>query len=242
MIDRILAVSIAEMDQKDKWSLQNIPLFTHTEGYDPKYSEHNQARDRIEYLTRRRNEANREALARYPDTQHILAIDSYYVQKANEISRLIEAYKALSSSQECIIGASTWYYDKSRVRPVYRFYDYWSTPEMEKRTWSRLRDLPTGLIRVTSVGACYIYPKWVWQEYGYSIPEPFPDGGIFHNWLCKKSGLPVFLDCDARLWRTHADSPGILEVGLFDRIRRTLRLGHRLNRFVLAPLRGARNA
>jgi len=208
-------------------------LFTYTEGYDPKYSEHNKARDRIEYLTRRRNLANKEAVSEYPAAEHVLAIDSYYVRRVRSVSHLIETYKTLSYSQECIVGASTWYVDKSRIRPVFRFYDIWSTPEMKHRIWKQQQDLPTGRLSVSSVGACYIYPKWVWEKYGYGIPEPFPSAGIFHNWLCVKSGLPVFLDCDARLWRTHADSPGILESSILDRLRRTLRIGHRVNRFLL---------
>lgn len=239
--DEIVAVCIANIDQSYLWKMRDVRLFTYVGGYDPRFSTHNKARDRLEYLTRRRNEANEKALSAHPGAKHILAIDSFYLHRTSEISRLLDAYRTLSVPRECILGASTWYYDQSKVRAVYRFYDFWSTPEMEGKAWRRFRDLPTGLLPVSSVGACYIYPRWVWEKYGYGIPEPFPDSGIFHNWLCKKSGLPVFLDCDVRLWRSHADSPGILEVGLFDRIRRTLRLGHRLNRFVLAPLRESRN-
>ena len=180
--------------------------------------------------------ANQEALSRYPTAEHVLAIDSFYLRRADAISRLLETYKTLSSSQECILGASTWYYERARIRPVIRFYDIGSTPEMEGLSWLRLQDIPSGLIRVSSVGACYIYPKWTWIKHGYAIPEPFPSGGIFHNWLCKESGLPVFLDCDVRLWRSHADNPDIIESGLLDRIRRTLRVRHRFNRFVLRRL------
>lgn len=222
---------MSSKDESKNWHL-HLPLVCHTDGYDPRFSTHDESRERVDYLTNRRNQANSLAVSKYPDAEHILAIDSYYLGCTEAILELVERYEALSSFGECILGASTWYYDFSRIRPRIRFYDIWSTPEMKRFIASSESRLPLGLTRVSSVGACYIYPVWIWEKYRYQVPDDFPHGGIFHNWLCKNSGLPVYLDYRVRLWRDHTNSD-VPKFSWVQRIRGTLRMKHRVDRFLL---------
>lgn len=219
----LIAVTISS--GSEGWSrIGNIPLFTSTEGDDPRYrsragQKSNSAR--MKHLANRRNIANKKALESYPETEHIMAVDSFYLHQTIALERLVTAY--LSWREECIMGAPTWALHKATLKPKLAFYDTWSTPEMENYTIPPFV-MPSGIVRVSSVGACYIYPRWVWDRYQYQIPEPFPDAGIYHNWLCQKSGLPVFINFDAKLWRTHADNPDIPSYSIPHRALITLRM------------------
>ncbi len=193
------------------WDL-NFPLFVFTDGWKPIYR-HDRSLERIQYLRDRRNRATTEALLTHPGTTDIVAVDSYYLHQTAPLQRLIMDYSRME--QECIMGASTWAVHKIRIFPRTYFYDTWSTPEMENFYVTNVNHLPNGVRRVSSVGACYIFPRSVWDRgVRYEIPE-YPRE-IFHNHLCKASGLPVYLDFDARLWRTPSDS----DVPVYSRIKR----------------------
>ena len=138
----------------------------------------------------------KEALVSYPDAMHILMIDSYYLAQTEEIKKLLQEYENESPSEEHIVGASTWFLDKTRLRPRIRFWDTWITPEAENFR------LPIGgehhdWVKVRAVGACYLYPRRVWEEHHYDVPK---EGGE-HVSLCMASGLPVWLSLNVKLWR-----------------------------------------
>jgi hypothetical protein len=179
--------------------IPNLPFHNYVEGWKP--FEHEKTIERVSYLADRRNKAVAELLDQYPETKHVLMIDSYYLQQGEEVRKLIEEYSNMSlakNGDEGILGASSWVYDKTRVRPRFRFYDGWTTPEgmsLELRKVQR----DGRMIRVRAVGGCYLYPRWVWEKIGYGVPADLH--GCEHNWLCENSGLPVFLSLNVRLWR-----------------------------------------
>src|SRR6266849_11169683 len=121
---RISAVCISR--NTEGWSIQGFPLYNYTEGWKP--FQHEQTRDRVVYLAERRNAAVARALSLFPQTEHILMIDSYYLHQKPQITGLIENYVKMIQSDHpsgCILGASTWILDKTKVRSRIRFYDGW---------------------------------------------------------------------------------------------------------------------
>lgn len=180
-------------------------------------SRQKESRERVEYLADLRNQATAEALKLYPDTEHILSIESFYLKQVDAIRRLIELYDGRS-----IIGASTWYWDRSRILRTARFYDTWSTPGSEKMKFHHFG--PKGILRVESVGSCLIFPRRLWELHGFAVPEPFPEAGCHYNYLCEKSDLPVWLSLDVKLWRDRSTNPDIPEYSWLKRIRCSLHL------------------
>jgi hypothetical protein len=165
------------------------------------------------------NDAVASLINKYPRATHIFYSDTYYLGQTKALRTLLEEYRR--RGEECIIGAAVWCVDRSTLRPRVKYYDRWSSPELEH--YRIPPDLmPKGVQRVSSVGACYIYPVHVWKEHRYGIPEPFPKAGIFHNWLCRKSGLPVYIDFDAILKRTYLDNPGLSTPRLQKRMLNTI--------------------
>ena len=202
---------------RESFAIRDLPYHNYTEGWKP--FGHEKTRQRVSYLAERRNTAATEALSLFPETTDILMIDSYYLQKGEQVGKLISEYVALIAktySGGCILGASSWIYDKTRIWPRKRFYDGWTTPEgiglraeeVEKRG---------GRIRVKAVGGCYLYPRWVWEKIQYGVPEDLH--GCEHNWLCEQSGLPVLLSLNEMLWREP------MAYSLPKRIRMSLHLG-----------------
>ena len=194
----------------------------YTEGWKP-YG-HEKTKERVSYLAERRNRAVAETLALFPETKHVLMIDSYYLQQEKQIRKLIKEYLdiTLTTHREgCILGASSWIYDKTRIWPRYRFYDGWTTPEGSSL---RLEEVEKdgGMIRVKAVGGCYLYPRWVWEKIRYDVPGDLH--GCEHNWLCEQSGLPVLLSLNERMWREPVIYPG------GKRLRMSLNLGRLLGR------------
>jgi hypothetical protein len=189
---------------KDKQSFNlRIPFVSYTENYRP-ITTHDTSPSRISYMTGRYNAAVKHALQDYPETEHILMIDHYYLTFAPEVQLLLEDYKQLG---RCILGASIWYWARRRIRPWIAYYDTLSVPEFEGKKWWRLRNLPNGIVPVTGVGACWVFPRKVWQRTdGFTIPSP-PQAGSSR--CLDTSGYPVLLDCNIRLWRTHQTNPAI---------------------------------
>src|SRR5712692_1185323 len=124
----VTAVCISR--QTETWDYPELPFLCFTEDWKP--FGHEKSKDRIAYLAERRNKAVAKALSIFPSTQHILMIDSYYVHQSEQIRKLVEEYFELSSRpvfRNCIVGASTWIHDSTRMKPRNRFYDNWTTPE-----------------------------------------------------------------------------------------------------------------
>jgi len=206
----------------ETWGISDVPFHNHTGGWKP--FQHEQTTERVRYLAERRNTAVARALDLFPETQHILMIDSYYLHQDEQIRGLIQDYAEMTKSEHpggCILGASTWFYDLRRVRPRYRFYDGWTTPEGNQLNLVEV-ERTGGTIRVRSVGSCYIYPRSVWERNRYGVVEDLH--GCEHNWLCEQSGLPVYMSLGRRLFR------GPIRYPMVKRIRVSLHLGRFIGR------------
>ncbi len=197
---KLTAVCIST--KAENWTY-GTPFYCHVA--DDKPHPRTRSRERVLHLAKRRNEAVTEALRRFPETTHILMIDSYYLGQLN-LDRLLADYK----DEDSILGASTWTHSRSTLNPKTVFWDSWTTPEA---TYC----LPTqqGIVKVQSVGACCIFPVNAWKESGgYDAP----DFGTEHMWLCQRSGRPVYLDFDVKLFHPPHQNYGIVR-----RVRNTLK-------------------
>jgi hypothetical protein len=189
------------------WRIPEIAFYCDTTGYRPITHHDNNDLSRISYLTDRYNKAIQKALEKHPGPQNLLVVDSYYVEFVQEIRRLVSHY---GSFEHAILGASIWYWDKTRIRPRIAYYDTLSVKEFRNKTWNSLKQLPNGLVGVRGVGGCFIFPYALWQaSHGFSIPYPEPQAGGSRG--LKTEGYKILLDCDCRLWRSHANNPGIPE-------------------------------
>jgi hypothetical protein len=196
----------------------DMPFMSYTDGYRPTPSRDLHDISRIEYLTKRYNDGISLALRTYPQTEHVLVIDHYYVPFSTEIKRLINDYSQLSAS---ILGASIWYWARRRIKPWIAYYDTMSAPEFVGKTWKNLRSLPHGIIPVSGVGACWIFPRRIWEHTkGFRVPTPAQAGS---SRCLDTSGFRVLLDCDSRLWRTHETNPSIPDYPMSKRFLETAR-------------------
>jgi len=191
----------------ETWEIGSIPFYCYTDNWKPFGRE--KTRERVQYLASRRNGAVEAAVNSFPKTEHILMIDSYYIRFLEETKQLISNYLSLGKETKCIIGASTWSLNKTRIRPFVHFWDTWTTPEASvrfygKSKFERARQM-IGQREVKAVGACYIYPRMVWENGGYGVPSNWtPDYGCEHNYLCenaKRDGVTAYLNYDVKLWR-----------------------------------------
>ncbi len=215
---RYLAVTISH--RQEKWRLPDIPFYCHIDelrGY-PR-SEQKLKRDRIDFLCKLRNDAMDRALTLYPDTTHIVNLESYYLPQVTSIKRLVKRYEELNA--DIILGGIAWARMGYTLLPFHQTYDTWCFPEFDGYTWRFIP--PRGLMQVSSVGSTFIFPAQAWIEHRFGNPEPFPDAGIYYNWLCEKSRLPVFVDLSIRFYRDWTNS-GIKLFRLRDRLRREARM------------------
>jgi len=214
--ENVTAVCISR--KAEHWRVPEIPFYCYTKGWRPITHHDNKNRTRLEYITERYNLAVRGGLALYPETTHILIIDSYYLNFASEIKEFLQSYKDRGATS-LVMGASIWYWDRSHFRPCIRYYDTASATEMRDRKWFKIEDLPKGLIRVSGVGACWILPREVWESSGgFVIPDRDPVAGSSRS-LPVPMNLNVLLNCSVRLWRTHTDNPEVPVYAPFKRIR-----------------------
>lgn len=212
----LVAVCISK--KSEQWLIPEIPFHCHTKGYEPILHHDNNDMHRVEYLTRRYNRAVDDALVSFPWIDNIMIVDSYYLPFQSEIRDLVSRYNALNKS---ILGASIWFWDRSHIRPCVRYYDTLSVTEMRRKKWYSLQQLPKGLLPVSGVGGCFIFPRFIWDATrGFSIPDPEPQAGGSRG--LATSGYKILLDCDRRLWRTPADNPEIPDYPPIKRLRVSL--------------------
>src|SRR5437899_546894 len=209
--------AVCNSRQQETWSIAEVPFFCYTKKTKGPFPRE-KIRERIEYYVELRNQATSEALRTYPDTEHILSVESYYIHQLNPIRQLVASYDG-----KCILGAATWVWEKLRILRRARFYDTWATPDAAGLEFHFIR--PRGMLRVRSVGSCIIFPRAVWERVGYGVPEPFPEAGCEYNYLCDKSGLPVWLSLDASLWRDGRTLDAVLEYPWLKRIKCSFNLG-----------------
>ncbi len=208
---------------KEKQSLHmDIPFVSYTEDYQPLTNRDTKDLSRIAYLTSRYNSAIRRVLSSFPETQHILIVDHYYLQYTTQIQRLINDYKEL---KEVTLGASIWYWARLRIRPWIAYYDTTSAPEFLGKKWWNPQSLPKGIVPVSGIGACWILPRELWERTrGFTIPSP-PQAGSTRG--LDTTGYKVLLDCDSRLWRTHETNPGIPNFSMPERVLITAKSARR---------------
>ena len=175
MRENIVAVCIS--GKQEAWSIPEIPFYCHTEGYrDFPHYPPVKTRERIRYLAERRNAAHKRALELHPNTEHFLSIDSYYLSYVHEIQHLLQEYSNYNA--ECVLGATNWFSDYSRIPLKLRYWDTWATPEMRDKRFDyypRHEGMPEGWESVRGCGGFAVYPRWVWERRGYGVPEPFPE-------------------------------------------------------------------
>src|SRR2546425_2754501 len=201
--------------KQEKWPIPNIPFYCHV---GPRQNfPHSENRPRVEFLTKQRNDAMRAGVALHPDTTHVSNIESNYLRQEDSIRKLIAKYEQLDDN--IILGASTWAKMQDEMFTYYQFYDGWATPELFYLRYRFRR--PRGLVQVSSVGSCLIFPCEIWVRHGFGIPEPFPKAGIYYNWLCERSQLPVFLDLDIGFLRDYRDSELIPYLSEWKRLKGT---------------------
>lgn len=211
-----MAVTITK--QPEQWLIPGIPFHCHTEGYKEIVYRDKGDSARLSYLTTRYNRAVRKALEDYPKTDHVLVVDSYYLSFIAEIQGLIATYGRLDKS---ILGASIWFWNRSHLRPYIQYYDTLSVREMRDKKWYSLDELPRGLSKVSGVGACFVFPRSVWERSGgFFIPDQEPQAGGSRG--LETDGYDILLDCDERLWRTPSNNPGIPNYPLLKRARVSL--------------------
>lgn len=204
----------------ETWDISDVPFHNYTDGWKP--FKHEKTIQRVQYLAGRRNAAVSQVLALFPHTEHILMIDSYYIHQRQEIDGLIHEYERITADNYrdgCILGASTWILDRTRIKSRLRFYDGWTTPEASKLKLHEV-EKTGGVIKANAVGGCYLYPRWVWDKTHYDVPEDLH--GCEHNWLCEHSGLPVFLSLNERFWREPLVYPWVKRIRVSLHLRRLI--------------------
>ncbi|TMI22461.1 hypothetical protein E6H31_02120 [Candidatus Bathyarchaeota archaeon] len=226
MKESITAVCIS--GKEEAWSVPEIPFYCHTAGF--KESPHYppvMTRERVQYLSTRRNEANRRALELNPNTEHFLSIDSYYLNQTTEIRKLVKEYGYYDA--DCVLGATNWFLDHSKLPSKMRFWDTWATPEMRKKSYNyqpRNEGIPEGWERVRGCGGFTLYPRWLWEKRGYGIPEPFPKAGNEVNYLCNYPWIPTYVTFNVK---AHRETPEeLLNRSFARRLRTTIGLRSRL--------------
>ena len=215
--------------KQESWGVTEIPLYCHTEGYrDYPHYPPAKTRERVQYLADRRNAAHKQAVVLHPGTQHFLCIDSYYLSLTKQIRELSKEYSDFE--QECILGATNWFADYSRVPLRLRYWDTWATPEMKNKKYEfypRHEDLPPGWESVGACGGFTLYPRWVWEQHGYGVPEPFPEAGNEVNYLCQRSGIRSYVTFNVKALRETPKE--IVNKSLVNRLRTTIGVGTRLH-------------
>src|SRR2546425_5699329 len=188
---------------------------------------------RINHIAELKNRANRAAFEKYPNSTHVVNLESYYLAQKDSIVRLIESYDRIDDNN-VILGAPVWFYERHGLIRKVRFYDTWACPEMDPSPSYLLVAPDGGYAQVSSVGSCVIYPRWIWEKYGFHNPAPFPEAGIYYNYLFEKSGLPVLIDFHVKFWRTAENS----EIRDFPWPKRVLLTSRRLGRRYREILKG----
>ncbi len=222
----ITAVCIS--GKKETWSFDGIPFYCHTDGYKefPNYPPA-KTRERVQYLSNRRNAANRKLLELHSETEHFLSIDSYYLDQITEIRQLLREYTDFNA--DCVLGATNWFLDYSKYPVRVRYWDTWATPEMRGKAYDyypRREQIPEGWERVRGCGGFTLYPRWLWEKRGYGMPEPFPGAGNEVNYLCNFPGIPSYVTFNVK---AHRETPKeLLDRSLVNRIRTTIGLRSRL--------------
>jgi len=178
-------------------------------------------KERVDNITRLKNQAMEEALARFPDATHAAMVESYYLGQTKAVEKFVKLYFSLDDPN-IILGAPVWVYTVHEWFRRCMFYDAWACPELKAM---RRSDCPTGLVQVSSVGSAIIFPVWVWRKFRFANPD-FPEK-IYYNWLCEKSGLPILIDMSTKFERCTINGVNLTRFSWFWRVFHWLYLNTR---------------
>jgi len=224
---------VAVIISKDpvEWKVPEVPFYNHTEGYEyyPHYPRL-KTRYRLDYLARRRNAANAKAVKLFPDLTHFFSLDTYYLDDVAEIRDLVREY--VTYGKDVVLGASSWYIDPSRIRKRRWFWDTWTNPQFLGKgpdyVPPTVLGIPQGWEETRGAGGFTIYPRWVWEQQGYGVPEPFPESGCESNYLSRCQGIKTYISFNVKAWR---DPPEELrDKPMVNRIRTSIGLRSWLRR------------
>lgn len=207
----ITAVTISK--NKESFPI-DIPFYCNTRNWKPIYHKNNGSPDRVNYLTDRYSCSVNEAIDFYPQTEHVMIIDSYYLHQ-NNVRNLISRYYYLNAMQlNVILGASIWVREKNRVQPSIIYYETLSVKEYRNKHWIFEWSLPSGLQSVSAVGGCWIFPRFLWDGKFNVV-----DGGLVNSPCIRNGNCKILLDCDVRLWRSKQDGAILNEYSPIKRLR-----------------------
>lgn len=152
---------------------------------------------RVAYVANERNLVVKDILQKFPDTTHILMVDSWYLDNPENNGRwdsFIDSY----DDPSIILGAATFVIHKSPylLSPAQKYFCEFSiTPEAIDVT--QKTEGKHGRIRVNTVGGVYIFPIEAWTKNGYGGREDYfwPE----HNQLCKD--FKCYLDFDYEFYK-----------------------------------------
>lgn len=234
---KLLAVCISS--SAEKWFLEDTLFYCYTGDWEPferlivenGIRTLNISRERVRYLAMRRNKAVEIGLHENQGITDVMMVDSYYLNQASQLRLLISDY------QECrvpvILGATTWALHKTSLIPKVAFYDTWTSiearfvplnyqPAKDPLVGQFITPIPN-VMPVRSVGACYIFPRSVWDRgTRYGVLDDLH--GCEHNYFCESANIPTYLDFNVRLWR------GPFSYPLPKRVRVSLGLGTKLRK------------
>src|SRR6267143_1634673 len=165
-----------------------VPHFVYSENPKP-FSNIEVSRERLFYMSERRNMAHKLALESFPDTDTFFSIDTYYMRQPDRLVKFLDFAKRQADFSSSLIGASTWFKFPGVLHDYWKFWDTWTTPEA-----SRFRITSQGMVSVGAVGGIAIYSRMLWEKRGFGVPEPFPQSGTEFNYLCQGSAAKMSLE------------------------------------------------
>lgn len=226
---KIVAVTISRFKNVE-WFLPEIPnwfLFTENEdlpmldqggmsgliggmAYQKDWKSGNPGpRKYITYLAAKRNMAVKLALEKYPESDHVLMCDTYYVPQILQLRRLISDYMKVQKIEEASLGGAAWgivrtelghylshrkkdWYDKWGV-PDLMFTPYGWKPESNKMMNNLWNPPLPGLFHTSSLIGVHIFPRIVWDRgTRYGVYDDLH--GCEHNYFFEHSGIPRYTD------------------------------------------------
>src|SRR4029077_12066499 len=102
--------------------------------------------------------------------------------------------------------------------------------------YPRHERLPPGWEMVRGCGGFTLYPRWVWENQGYGVPEPFPEAGNEVNYLCQCPGILTYVTFNVKALRETPKE--IANRSMINRVRTTVKLRTRLRMKRSPPLNG----
>lgn len=150
----------------------------------------------VRQLAGKRNDTVKKLLEEYPETEHVLCCDEYYVGQKDNLVKLVEDYEELG--KDVVLGGGVWGRWRQRIR------DFGNCPDQWCDRWSvklpcyyeMVKKYGRNIVSVASISGVHVFPVSAWTNGGYGA---FDDSnlGTEITWFCQHAGMPVLLDLDA---------------------------------------------